>query len=99
MGIIGWILLGLIAGAIAKAVHRGEQPGGVLGTLVAGVLGAVGAGVAASAAGVGSISGFFSAGTWAISLLGAFAVLMLYDLIVSEDRTGRADPTEPWRAG
>jgi len=29
MGIIGWILLGLIAGAIAKALHKGDEPGGV----------------------------------------------------------------------
>ncbi|MDP8968323.1 MAG: GlsB/YeaQ/YmgE family stress response membrane protein, partial [Actinomycetota bacterium] len=41
MGILGWILLGLIAGAIAKAVHKGDEPGGVLGTMVVGVLGAI----------------------------------------------------------
>jgi hypothetical protein len=34
MGVLGWIILGLVAGAIAKAVHRGDEPGGVLGTFV-----------------------------------------------------------------
>jgi len=41
MGILGWIILGLVAGAIAKALHKGEEPGGLLGTLAVGVLGAI----------------------------------------------------------
>jgi len=88
MGIIGWIVLGLVAGAIAKAVHRGDQPGGILGTLLVGVLGALAGGLVASAAGVGSIGGFFNAGTWAIAILGAFVLLVIYDVLVSGDRLG-----------
>lgn len=41
MGFIGWIVLGLIAGAIAKAIMPGKQGGGFLVTLLLGVIGAV----------------------------------------------------------
>lgn len=40
MNIIAWIVLGLIAGAIAKAVYPGHQGGGILGTLLLGIVGA-----------------------------------------------------------
>ena len=40
MGIIGWLILGLIAGAIAKAIYPGHQGGGIFATLGLGVLGA-----------------------------------------------------------
>ncbi|HYF27834.1 MAG TPA: GlsB/YeaQ/YmgE family stress response membrane protein [Baekduia sp.] len=79
MGIIGWIVLGLIAGAIARALHRGDEPTGVLATLLVGILGAMLGGLLASAVGVGSISSFFSIGTWLLAIGGAFALLVLYD--------------------
>ncbi|MGO2596737.1 MAG: GlsB/YeaQ/YmgE family stress response membrane protein, partial [Glutamicibacter arilaitensis] len=41
MGFIGWIVLGLIAGAIAKAIKPGEQGGGWIATLLLGVVGAI----------------------------------------------------------
>ena len=40
MGILSWILFGLIAGAIAKLLHRGDDPGGWLITIVLGIVGA-----------------------------------------------------------
>lgn len=40
MGILAWIVLGLIAGAIAKAIYPGRQGGGILGTMLLGVIGA-----------------------------------------------------------
>lgn len=86
MGIIGLVILGLIAGAIAKALHRGEEPGGFLGTLVVGVLGAVTGGLVASAVGIGSLSGFFSLSTWLIAIGGAFVLLLVYSAIVSGGR-------------
>lgn len=88
MGIIGLVILGLIAGAIAKALHRGEEPGGFLGTLTVGVLGAVTGGLVASAVGIGSLSGFFSLSTWLIAIGGAFVLLLVYSAIVSGDRSG-----------
>jgi len=83
MGIIGWIILGLVAGAIAKALHKGDEPGGLLGTLVVGMLGAVLGGLIASAAGIGALGSFFSVGTWLIAIGGAFLLLLAYDAITS----------------
>ncbi len=83
MGIIGWTILGLIAGAIAKALHRGDEPGGVLGTLVVGILGAVLGGLVASAVGIGALGSFFSLGTWLVAIGGAFLLLVIYDAITS----------------
>lgn len=40
MGIIAWILLGLIAGALAKAIMPGDDPGGIIVTIVIGIVGA-----------------------------------------------------------
>jgi len=88
MGILGWIILGLIAGAIAKALHKGPEPGGVLGTLLVGVVGAILGGLIASAIGVGEIGSFFSIGTWLIAIGGAFLFLMLYEAVVSRTGSG-----------
>lgn len=40
MAILAWIVLGLIAGAIAKAIYPGHQGGGILGTMLLGIIGA-----------------------------------------------------------
>ena len=89
MGILGWILLGLVAGAIAKALHKGNEPGGVLGTMVVGILGAILGGLIASALGVGAISSFFSIGTWLIAIGGALLLLVVYSTIMGS-RGGRS---------
>jgi uncharacterized membrane protein YeaQ/YmgE (transglycosylase-associated protein family) len=91
MGVIGWLLLGLIAGGIAKTIHRGVEPGGVLGTLSAGVGGALLGGLIASAIVVGGISTFFSLGTWLIAIGGALLLLFLYDALTSHNSRTR-DP-------
>jgi uncharacterized membrane protein YeaQ/YmgE (transglycosylase-associated protein family) len=83
MGVLSWIILGFVAGAIAKAVHRGDEPSGVLATMFVGILGALLGGFLASAVGIGSISGFFSLGTWLIAIAGAFVLLMFYDAVVA----------------
>lgn len=88
MGILGWIILGLVAGTIARVLHRGEEPSGVLVTMFVGVLGALLAGLIASAAGIGSISGFFSLGSWLLAIAGAFMLLVAYDAITSRSRGG-----------
>ena len=84
MGVLGWILLGLIAGAIAKAIHRGPEPGGLLGTLGVGILGAVIGGFIASALGIGAIGSFFSLGTWLIAIGGALLLLVLYSALAGD---------------
>jgi uncharacterized membrane protein YeaQ/YmgE (transglycosylase-associated protein family) len=89
MGVVAFIILGLIAGAIAKVLGKGEEPGGALGTLFVGVAGAVLGGLIASAVGLGGLSGFFSLGTWLIAIGGALLFLVLFDLTAR--RTGRRE--------
>jgi uncharacterized membrane protein YeaQ/YmgE (transglycosylase-associated protein family) len=81
MGIIGWILLGLIAGAIAKAILPGTQGGGWLVTIVLGIVGALLGGFIGSVVfGVG-INGFFDLSTWLLAIGGAILVLLIYGLV------------------
>ena len=78
MGIIGWIILGLAAGAIAKAILPGNQGGGWLITLLLGVVGALLGGFIGSAVfGIG-LEGFFSIQTWLLAIGGAIVVLLIY---------------------
>ncbi len=58
MGIIAWIIFGLIAGAIAKWIMPGEDPGGFVVTILLGIVGAVVGGFIGSAIGWGGIDGF-----------------------------------------
>jgi uncharacterized membrane protein YeaQ/YmgE (transglycosylase-associated protein family) len=90
MGVLGWIILGLLAGAIAKALHKGHEPGGVLGTLVVGVAGALVGGLIASAVGIGGIGSFFSLGTWLIAVGGALLLLVIYSTLAGGRRATRA---------
>src|SRR5690606_6813074 len=87
MGIIGWIVLGLIAGAIAKAIMPGDDPGGILGTMVIGILGAIVGGLIASALDIGDLDEFFDVGTWVIAILGSLLLLAIYRAVV-----GRRSP-------
>jgi uncharacterized membrane protein YeaQ/YmgE (transglycosylase-associated protein family) len=90
MGIVAFIILGLVAGAIAKAIHPGgNEPGGVLGTLAVGVLGALAGGMVASAAGLGGLGSFFSLGTWLIAIAGALALVTIYSAVTGEGDAGR----------
>ncbi len=83
MGVLAFLILGLAAGAIAKLIHRDEEPGGVLGTLAVGVVGAILGGLIASAIGLGGLSSLFSLGTWLIAIAGAFLLLVVYNLVAS----------------
>ncbi len=89
MGIIGFLILGLIAGAIAKAVWSGHEPGGFLGTMLVGIVGALLGGLIASAAGLGGLSSFFSLGTWLVAIGGALLFLFVFNLIMSRSDAGR----------
>jgi len=78
MGIIAWILLGLFAGAIARAVIPGRtEPGGCIGTTAVGILGALLGGFIASALDVGEIDDFFDLGTWLIAIGGSVILLLI----------------------
>ena len=92
MGIIAFIILGLAAGAIAKAIHPGDhEPGGFIGTLAVGSGGAVIGGLIASAAGLGGLGSFFSIGTWLVAIGGAFLLLIVYSAVIGS-RSDRRHP-------
>ena len=81
MGIIGWIILGLIAGAIAKALLPGRQGGGWVVTLLLGVVGAlIGGWIGSAIFGVG-LENFWSFQTWRIASLGSIVVLLIWGLV------------------
>jgi uncharacterized membrane protein YeaQ/YmgE (transglycosylase-associated protein family) len=78
VGIIGWILLGLLAGTIARAVIPGRtEPGGCIGTTAIGILGALIGGFIATALDIGEIDDFFDLGTWLIAIGGSILLLLL----------------------
>lgn len=82
MGIIAWIVLGLIAGALAKLIIPGPGPGGWLGTLATGLLGALLGGFIASAVfGVNVNDEFFDLGTWLFAVGGGVIVAFLWQLL------------------
>ncbi len=58
MGILTWIVLGLVAGAIAKFIMPGNDPGGIVVTILLGIVGAVVGGFVGTALGFGTITGF-----------------------------------------
>jgi uncharacterized membrane protein YeaQ/YmgE (transglycosylase-associated protein family) len=82
MGIIVWIIFGLIAGAIAKLLMPGSDPGGIIVTIVIGILGAVVGGFIATALGFGGVSGF-NIGSFIVAVLGAILLLGLYRVVKS----------------
>ena len=78
MGIIGWILLGLLAGTIARALIPGRtEPGGCIGTTAIGVAGALLGGFIATALDIGEIDDFFDLGTWLIAIGGSVLLLLI----------------------
>lgn len=89
MGIIGWIILGLIAGAIARAILPGRQGGGWVVTLILGVVGALLGGFLASALFGVAMGGFFDIRTWVIAILGSIVVLLIYGVVTRGSRGRR----------
>ena len=78
MGVIAWILLGLFAGAIARALVPGpSDPGGCIGTTAIGILGALIGGFIATALGIGKLGHFFDLGTWLIAIAGSVLLVLL----------------------
>ena len=82
MGILAWIVFGLIAGAVAKFIMPGNDPGGILMTIVIGIVGALLGGFIATALGIGGVSGF-NLGSLLIAIGGALLLLWLYRVVRS----------------
>ncbi|MBT2547086.1 MULTISPECIES: GlsB/YeaQ/YmgE family stress response membrane protein [Arthrobacter] len=81
MGFFAFLILGLIAGAIAKAILPGRQGGGIFITLLLGVVGAILGGFIGSALFNVGINEFFSLSTWLLAIGGALIVLLVYGMI------------------
>jgi uncharacterized membrane protein YeaQ/YmgE (transglycosylase-associated protein family) len=87
LGIIAWIVLGLLAGMLAKAILPGPQGGGFIVTTVIGILGAIVGGFVARAFGFGDpIDEFFDVSTWLAAVIGAIVLLVLWSLATGRDR-------------
>jgi uncharacterized membrane protein YeaQ/YmgE (transglycosylase-associated protein family) len=79
VGIIGWILLGFLAGLIARALLPGEERGGCILTTLLGIGGALLGGFLASIFGFGDpIDEFFDFSTWLAAVLGAIVILAVW---------------------
>jgi uncharacterized membrane protein YeaQ/YmgE (transglycosylase-associated protein family) len=77
MGILSWILLGLIVGALAKWIMPGRDPGGIIVTMLLGIAGALVGGAIASLIGLGNVTGI-NIGSIIIAVLGAILILVIY---------------------
>ena len=91
MGIIAWIVLGLLAGIIAKAVLPGSDPGGLIVTTLLGVAGALLGGFLARALDLGDIEDFWDLETWLIAIGGSVLVLLIWRALAG-GRTRRLVP-------
>jgi uncharacterized membrane protein YeaQ/YmgE (transglycosylase-associated protein family) len=84
MNLLAWIVLGLLAGAIAKAIYPGSQGGGILGTMVLGVVGAFVGGTLFTLLSTGTFAlaapGFSIAGVF-VAVLGAIIAIFVWGLI------------------
>jgi uncharacterized membrane protein YeaQ/YmgE (transglycosylase-associated protein family) len=80
MGILSWIVMGLIVGALAKFIMPGKDPGGVIITILIGIAGAFVGGFIGSILGLGTVTGF-NVGSFLLAIGGAVLLLILYRLI------------------
>lgn len=80
MGILSWIIMGLIVGALAKMIMPGDDPGGFIVTILIGIAGAFVGGFIGSKLGIGDVTGF-NFGSIGIAIGGAILLLFGYRLI------------------
>lgn len=77
MGIISWIVFGLVAGVLAKFLMQGDDPGGFLKTTGLGIVGALVGGFIATRIGFGDVTGF-NVKSFVIAIAGSLLVLWGY---------------------
>lgn len=80
MGILAWIVFGLIAGAIAKLLMPGKDPGGFIVTILIGIVGAIIGGFIGSALGFGEVTGF-DLRSFFVAVIGAIVLLIGYRMV------------------
>jgi uncharacterized membrane protein YeaQ/YmgE (transglycosylase-associated protein family) len=82
MGIIAFLILGLLAGAIAKALMPGDDPGGIIVTMLIGVVGAMLGGFLAGVIfDVNPVDEFWSLSTWLAAIVGSLLLLGIYRMV------------------
>ncbi|HEY9875178.1 MAG TPA: GlsB/YeaQ/YmgE family stress response membrane protein [Candidatus Obscuribacterales bacterium] len=87
MGIIAWIVLGLIAGAIAKAIYPGHQGGGIFATMALGIVGALVGGFLGQlllGTSAGASYGALTIPSVAFAVIGAMVVIFLWGLLTRQ---------------
>ena len=86
MGIIAWIVVGLIAGALGKLIMPGDDPGGFIVTILLGIVGTFIGGFVTNLLGFGGVTGF---NIWSIlvATLGAIILLAIYRAVVGARTT------------
>ncbi|HEU5469519.1 MAG TPA: GlsB/YeaQ/YmgE family stress response membrane protein [Actinophytocola sp.] len=84
MSIVGWIVLGLIAGLIAKSLLGSRAKHGVIVTILIGIAGALLGGWAATQFfDIAATGGFFDLSTWIIAIIGSVVLLLVYHVVTS----------------
>ena len=87
MSIIAWIVVGLIAGAIAKMLTPGDDPGGITLTILLGIAGAIVGGFVAVALNISNGVDDFDLGTLFLAIVGSMLLLFGYRMVVRDRRT------------
>ncbi len=80
MGILSWIFLGLVAGALAKFIMPGKDPGGIFVTILIGIVGAILGGFVGSLIGLGKVTSFDLGGIF-IATVGSILLLVIYRIV------------------
>lgn len=85
MNIIAWIIVGLVAGALAKAMMPGDDPGGIVVTILLGIAGAIVGGFLSVALGLGNGVDDFDLGTIVLAVLGSMLLLFGYRMVLGNN--------------
>lgn len=86
MSILGWIVLGLIVGALAKLIMPGKDPGGFIVTILIGIVGSILGGFIGRAIFHEGLTGFFHLRTWILGLIGSLILLGIWRLVSRRSR-------------
>ncbi len=88
MSILAWIIVGLIAGALAKMFMPGDDPGGIILTILLGIAGAIVGGFVAVALNISNGVDDFDIGTLVLAVLGSMLLLFLYRMVAGDRGSG-----------
>jgi len=81
MGILSWIIFGFIAGAVAKMILPGKDPGGFIMTIIIGIVGALVGGFIANILGFAGVSPAFDLKSFIFAVIGSIVLLLIYRMV------------------